>query len=113
MAVILTGVAARTAYAGDQNRDRERVARSGEALAKSRSAKFRGTSTAELKGGVDAKVTFDGRFDFANRAGEYSLDAGAIGLQGNGKVRALLVGGVVFVKLDALGSSIEIPGKKW
>jgi hypothetical protein len=81
-------------------------------LAKSRSAKFRGTTTSGLEG-EDAKVTFDGRFNFANRAGEYSVDATAIGLQSSGKVRTLLVGGIVFLSLDAIEGSAEIEGKKW
>lgn len=112
---VTVGIAAAstgTAYAGDEQRDLERIARSGEALSKSRSAKFRGTTTSHLDGGADAKVSFNGRFDFANRAGEYSVAAESIGLQGDGKVRTLVVGGIVFLSIDVVEGT-EIPGKKW
>jgi hypothetical protein len=112
VAAAVTVASAAVAGAGDGDEAIERIARSGEALAKSRSAKFRGTTTTDRKG-ADARVTFDGRFDFANRAGEYSVDATAIGLQGNGKVRTLLVGGIVFLSLDALEGTTAIEGKKW
>ncbi|HEV8205991.1 MAG TPA: hypothetical protein VGR04_04770, partial [Acidimicrobiia bacterium] len=63
-------------------------------------------------------VTFDGSFDFKNRAGEYSVDAAAIGLQGSGKVRTLVAGGVLYLSLDALeggdpSSTPDLAGKKW
>ncbi len=108
-----TGVAA----AGNSGGDLERIAKSGEELAKSGSAKFRGTTT--VAGGGDAsKVTFDGGFDFKSGAGEYSVDVAAIGLQGSGKVRVLLVGGVMYLSLNALdggdpSSSPALAGKKW
>jgi hypothetical protein len=106
-----TGVA----VAGDTNSDLERVTKSGDELAKSRGAKFRGTTTIA---GNDAKVSFNGSFDFENRAGEYSVDVASIGLQGSGKVKVLLVGGVMYLSLNAFEggdptSNPALAGKKW
>jgi hypothetical protein len=97
--------------------DLARITKSGDELAKSGGAKFRGTTAAD-GGGGNSKVTFDGSFDFRNRAGEYSVDAAAIGLQGSGKVRTLVVGGILYLSLDTLGggdpsSSPDLAGKKW
>jgi len=94
---------------GDSNQTR--VASSGEALSKARSARFRGTTTS------NRKTTFDGTFDFERRAGEYSINASALGLPGNGKTRVLIKGSVIYFSLDALGGSLgstpELAGKKW
>lgn len=102
------------ADAGTGDADVERIATAADELAKSGSAKFRGTTTTD-RDGEDAKVTFDGRFDFPRRAGEYSVDATALGLEGSGKVRALLVDGIVYLSLDALegATSADLEGKKW
>jgi hypothetical protein len=114
---LVTLAGAGTAVAGDAGSDLERVTNSADELAKSGSAKFRGTTAAD-GGGDAAKVTFDGTFDFESLAGEYSVDVAAIGLQGSGKVRVLLVGGVMYLSLDALeggdpSSRPELEGKKW
>ena len=106
-----TGVAA----ARDSSSDLERVMKSGDELAKSGSAKFRGTTATAGGGG---RVTFDGSVDFKNQTGEYSVDVASIGLQGRGKVKVLLIGGVMYLSLDALegGDSASMPqlaGKKW
>lgn len=100
--------------AGSGDDPLERIAKSADELAKSGSAQFRGTTTAET-GGPTAKVTFDGRFHFSQRAGEYLVDAAAIGLLGSDKVRALLVDGTMYFGLDALegGESPALVGKKW
>jgi hypothetical protein len=100
--------------ADDTDKDLERIATSADELAKSGSAKFRGTSTAD-GGGANSEVTFDGSFAFAQRAGEYSVDPAAIGLQGSGTLRTLLVGGVLYLSLDALegGDAPDLAGKKW
>jgi hypothetical protein len=94
--------------------DLERIAKSADELAKSGGAQFRGTTTAEA-GGTEAKVTFDGRFHFSQRAGEYLVDAAAIGLLGSGQVRALLVDGTMYFSLDALEGEggRDLAGKKW
>ena len=110
--MMVTGASTGSANAADGARDLERIARSGEVLAKSGSAKFRGTITADVRG-ADWKVVFDGRFDFASRGGEYSVDAEAIALQGNGKVRTLLVGGIVYLGLDGLALGTQVQGKRW
>jgi hypothetical protein len=86
-------------------------------LAGSGSAKFRGT-TISPGGGAGSKVTFNGAFNFESRAGEYSVDVASLGLQGSGKVRARLVGGVLYLSLNALdpgasASTPELEGKKW
>jgi len=106
---------ASTGIAGASGSDQARVASSGETLAKSGSAKFRGTTTSDGGGG---KVTFDGTVDFDNGAAEYSVDVASIGLQGTGKVKVLLVGGVMYLSLDALeggdpSSNPALTGKKW
>jgi len=106
---------ASSGIAGAGGSDQARVASSGEALAKSGSAKFRGTTASAAGGG---KVTFDGSVDFDNRAAEYSVDVASIGLQGRGKVKVLLVGGVMYLSLDALeggdpSSNPALAGKKW
>jgi len=94
---------------GDSNQTR--VASSGEALANARSAKFRGTTTSTTK------TRFDGTFDFERRAGEYSINASALGLPGKGKTRVLIRGSAIYFSLDALGGSLgstpELAGKKW
>jgi hypothetical protein len=94
--------------------DLERIAKSADELAKSGGAQFRGTTTAETAG-ADARVTFDGRFHFSQRAGEYLVDAAAIGLLGNGQVRALLVDGTMYFSLDTLDGEDrpDLAGKKW
>jgi len=97
--------------------DLARITKSGDELAKAGGAKFRGTTTAD-GGGDNSKVTFDGSFDFKNRAGEYSVDAASIGLQGSGKVRTLVTGGVLYLSLDTLeggdpSSNPDLAGKKW
>jgi hypothetical protein len=108
VAVASSGVA----EAGDADKDLERVTESDDELAKAGSAKFQGTSS-----GDDGKVTFDGSFNFQSRAGEYKVDVAAIGLQGSGKVRALLIGGVQYLSLDSLDSADpsapELVGKLW
>jgi hypothetical protein len=105
------------AGAVDSEGDLARITKSGDELAKAGGAKFRGTTTA-AGGGDNSRVTFDGSFDFKNRAGEYSVDAAAIGLQGSGKVRTLVAGGVLYLSLDALeggdpSSTPDLAGKKW
>jgi LppX/LprAFG-like lipoprotein len=97
--------------------DAGRVSKSGDELAKAGSAKFRGT-TSSAGGGNGGTVTFDGSLDFTSRAAEYSVDAAAIGLQGTGKVRTVVAGGVLYLSLDAVGgidpsSSPDLAGKKW
>jgi hypothetical protein len=114
-ALVTTAAGTGVAAARDANSDLERVKKSGDELAKSGSAKFRGTTTTA---GSKAKVVFDGSFDFENRAGEYSVDVASIGLQGSGKVKVLLVGGVMYLSLDALeggdpSSNPALAGKKW
>jgi LppX_LprAFG lipoprotein len=104
------------AGAGEQD-DLALIASSGDELAKSRSAKFRGT-TSSPGGGAGPKVTFNGAFNFESRTGEYTVDAESLGLQGSGKVRALLVGGLLYLSLNALdagasASNPELEGKKW
>ena len=105
------------AGAVDSEGDLARITKSGDELAKAGGAKFRGTTTA-AGGGENSRVTFDGSFDFKHRAGEYSVDAAAIGLQGSGKVRTLVAGGVLYLSLDALeggdpSSTPDLAGKKW
>jgi hypothetical protein len=105
------------AGAVDSEGDLARITKSGDELAKAGGAKFRGTTTAAA-GGDNTRVTFDGSFDFKNRTGEYSVDAAAIGLQGSGKVRTLVAGGVLYLSLDALeggdpSSTPDLAGKKW
>ena len=97
--------------------DASRVSKSGDELAKAGSAKFRGT-TSSAGAGNGGTVTFDGSLDFKSRTGEYSVDAAAIGLQGTGKVRTIVAGGVLYLSLDALAgadpsSSPDLAGKKW
>ncbi len=108
-----TGVAG-ARVAGD---DLSRVSKSGDELAKAGGAKFRGT-TSSGGGGKGSTVTFNGSLDFKSRAGEYSVDAAAIGLQGTGKVHTVVAGGVLYLSLDALergdpSSSPDLAGKKW
>src|SRR6266496_2427403 len=106
--------AAGARVAGD---DLSRVSKSGDELAKTGGAKFRGT-TSSGGGGNGSTVTFDGSLDFKSRAAEYSVDAAAIGLQGSGKVHTVVAGGVLYLSLDALeggdaSSSPDLAGKKW
>jgi hypothetical protein len=113
---VLTTAFAGIAAAGDSGSDLQRVQRSGDELAKSGSAKFRGRSTLDT-GGAGSKVAFDGRFDFGQRTGEYSTSLSAFGAPGKGKVRGLLLDGAVLLGLSALRSQPEfesIPeGKDW
>ena len=97
--------------------DANRISKSGDELAKAGGAKFRGT-TSSGSGANGGTVTFDGSLDFKTRAGEYSVDAAAIGLQGTGKVHTVVAGGVLYLSLDALqgvdpSSSPDLAGKKW
>lgn len=97
--------------------DASRISKSGDELAKAGGAKFRGT-TSSGGGANGGTVTFDGSLDFKTRAGEYSVDAAAIGLQGTGKVHTVVAGGVLYLSLDALqgvdpSSSPDLAGKKW
>lgn len=100
--------------AGDNNL--ERVAKSGDELAKAGSAKFRGTSKHD-GGGKSSNVAFDGTFDFGQRTGEYSTSVSAFGVPGNGKVRGLFLGGSVLLGLNALrnqpGFESVPAGKEW
>jgi hypothetical protein len=116
-AAVLTATPAAGIAPGGGNEDLARIARAGDELAKAGSAKFRGTATAG-GGGEDSEVTFDGAFNFRNRAARYSVDVAALGLQGTGKVRARLVGGVLYLSLDALrarasASMPQLEGKEW
>jgi hypothetical protein len=97
--------------------DASRISKSGDELAKAGGARFRGT-TSSGSGANGGTVTFDGSLDFKTRAGEYSVDAAAIGLQGTGKVHTVVAGGVLYLSLDALqgvdpSSSPDLAGKKW
>jgi LppX_LprAFG lipoprotein len=112
--ILASPVAAGARPAAD---DADRVSKSGDELVKAGSAKFRGT-TSSAGGGNSGTVTFDGSLDFTTRAAEYSVDAAAIGLQGTGKVRTVVVGGVLYLSLDAVAgvdpsSSPDLAGKKW
>lgn len=91
------------AGAGDAGRDLERVKRSGDELAEGGTASFRGRSTQD-GGGPGSKVTFDGAFDFGQRAGEYSARLSAFGVPSDEKVRGLLVDGAIYLGIDALRS---------
>ena len=117
LVIVATAGAAGAAGAVGSEGDLARITKSGDELAKAGGARFRGTTTAD-GGGDNSRVTFDGSFDFKNRAGEYSVDAAAIGLQGSGKVRTLVVGGILYLSLDTLeggdpSSSPNLAGKKW
>jgi len=118
LAMVLVFVAtAGAAGAVDSGGDLARIRKSGDELAKAGGAKFRGT-TSSGGGSNGSTVTFDGSLDFKSRAAEYSVDAAAIGLQGTGKVRTLVAGGVLYLSLDAVGgvdpsSSPDLAGKKW
>jgi hypothetical protein len=117
VAAVLTAAPARAIGSGSSEEDLARIARSGEVLADSGSARFRGTTTAPGSG-AGSKVTFNGAFNFESGTGEYSVDVASLGLQGSGKVRALLVGGLLYLSLNALdpgasASTPEIEGKKW
>lgn len=113
---LLTVVSTGVATARGTSRDLERVAKSGDALAKSGSAKFRGRSTHDT-GGKGSSVAFDGTFDFGQRAGEYSTSASAFGVPGNEKVRGLFLGGSVLLGLNVLrnqpGFESVPEGKAW
>jgi hypothetical protein len=113
-AAVLTVTPSALAGADDGEQDVERITKSADELAKSGGAQFRGTTTAE-SGGVETKVTFDGRFHLSRRAGEFSVDAQAIGLLGSGSVRAVFVDGAMYFSLDVLegDTSPEFAGKKW
>lgn len=114
--VLLTVVSTGVATAQGTNSDLERVAKSGDELAKTGSAKFQGRSTHD-KGGKGSTVAFDGTFDFGQRVGEYSTSASAFGVPGNEKVRGLFVGGSVLLGLNVLRNQPgfeSIPeGKTW
>jgi hypothetical protein len=112
--ILASSVAAGARPAAD---DASRISKSGDELAKAGGAKFRGT-TSSGSGANGGTVTFDGSLDFKTRAGEYSVDAAAIGLQGTGKVHTVVAGGVLYLSLDALqgvdpSSSPDLAGKKW
>jgi hypothetical protein len=116
MALVIVATTGAAGAVGSEG-DLARITKSGDELAKAGGAKFRGTTKAD-GGGDNSKVTFDGSFDFKNRAGEYSVDAAAIGLQGSGKVRTLVVGGILYLSLDTLeggdpSSTPDLAGKKW
>src|ERR1700704_1841136 len=115
MAVVFVATAG-AASAVDSGSDLARITKSGDELAKAGGAKFRGTTSSG--GGNGSTVTFDGSLDFQSRAAGDSVDAAAIGLQGTGKVRTLVAGGVLYLSLDAVGSvdpssSPDLAGKKW
>jgi hypothetical protein len=115
-AVVILAPAGAVGATGSEG-DLARITKSGDELAKAGSAKFRGTTTVE-GGGDNGKVTFNGSFDFKNRSGEYSVDAASIGLQGSGKVRTVVAGGVLYLSLDTLergdpSSTPDLAGKKW
>jgi hypothetical protein len=98
---LLTAVSTGVAAGRDSSSDLERVMKSGDELAKAGSAKFRGIST-QSAGGAGSKVAFDGSFDFAQRAGEYSANLSDLGAPSNQKVRGLLLDGSVLLGFDAL-----------
>jgi hypothetical protein len=112
LTVLETGVAA----ARGTSSDLERVMKSGDELAKSGSAEFRGRSTHDTSG-TGSTVGFDGKFDFGQRAGEYSTSASAFGVAGNQKVRGLFLDGSVLLGLNALrnqpGFESVPAGKEW
>jgi hypothetical protein len=94
-----------------------RVANSGQALAKARTARFQATTKADT-GGNASKVTFAGSSDFARRASEYTVDAAHIGLGGGGKVHVRFIRGIEYLSLDALqggeaSTTPQLAGKKW
>jgi hypothetical protein len=97
----LTAVSTGVAAARDSGSDLERVMKSGDELAKAGSAKFHGVST-QSAGGAGSKVAFDGSFDFAQRAGEYSASLSELGAPSNQKIRGLLLDGSVLLGFDAL-----------
>ena len=113
---LLTVVSTGVAVARDPGNDLERVMKSGDELVKSGSAEFRGRSTHD-KSGTGSNVAFDGKFDFGQRAGEYSTSASAFGVPGNEKVRGLFLGGSVLLGLNALrnqpGFESVPEGKEW
>lgn len=112
---LLTIAPVGVAAAGEEE-DLARIANAGNELVKSGSAKFRGT-TSSPGGSNGSRVTFNGAFNFESRAGEYTVDVRSLGLPGSGKVRALLVDGVLYMSLNALdadaSSNPELEGKKW
>lgn len=117
LAGLLVVVAADVPGAAASDSDQARVASSGEALAKARTAKFQATTKADA-GGNASKVTFDGASNFEHRATEYTVSATDIGLAGSGNVHVRFIRGIEYLSLDALegGSSSNTPqlaGKKW
>ena len=117
VAVVVMTASPVPAAGGDNSSTLERVTKSGDELAKSGSAKFRGTSRHD-KGGKASSVGFDGKFDFGQRVGEYSASASAFGVPGNEKVRGLFLGdGAVLLGLNALrnqpGFESVPEGKEW
>jgi hypothetical protein len=96
----VTLASAGAAGAGSDD-DLERIRQSGDELAKAGSASFRGRSTQD-GGGPGSRVTFDGAFDFGERAGEYSARLSAFGVPSDEKVRGLLVDGAIYLGIDAL-----------
>lgn len=112
----LTAVSTGVAAARDGGSDLERVMKSGDQLAKSGSAKFRGIST-QSAAGTGSKVAFDGSFDFAQRAGEYSANLSDLGGPSSQKLRGLLLDGSVLLGFDALrdqpGFESVPPGIEW
>jgi hypothetical protein len=91
------------AGAGDADRDLERVKQSGDELAEAETASFQGRSTQDA-GGPESNVTFEGAFDFGQRAGKYSATMSAFGLPSDEKVRGLFVDGAIYLGIDAVKS---------
>lgn len=117
LAGLLVVVAADVPGAAASDSDQSRVASSGQALAKARTAKFQATTKADA-GGNASKVTFGGASNFEHRATEYTVSATDIGLAGSGNVHVRFIRGIEYLSLDALegGSSSDTPqlaGKKW
>lgn len=113
---LITVVSAEVAGAVASDSDQSRVASSGQALAKARTAKFQATTKADA-GGNASKVTFDGVSNFEHRATEYTVSAADIGLAGSGNVHVRFIRGIEYLSLDALeggsSSTPQLAGKKW
>jgi hypothetical protein len=116
VAAILTAAPAGAIGSGGSEGDLARITNAGDKLAQSGSAKFRGRSTQD-GGGAGSKVTFDGAFDFGQRAGEYSATLAAFGVPSNEKVRGLVLDGAIYLGFDALrglpGFESTPPDKEW
>ena len=113
---LLAAAPTAVAVARGTGSDLDRVIKSGDELAKSGSAKFRGRSTTD-RGGTGSNVVFDGEFDFGQRAGQYTTSASAFGVTGNEKVHGLFLDGSVLLGLSALrnqpGFESVPEGKEW